>query len=94
MYLPPNTSVYGVIFFRDNKNAGLLGYVENKCINQSTIPRYTYRCVSLFVYTLTIPAENMTYDEQGLIWRCVHPDTNTYTSQNVTLYIASKLNYI
>lgn len=97
MFLPPNQTLYGVIFYRNNIIAGFLGYSESgTCVNQSTDPKYTYRCVSFSVYTLTIPEENMTYDEQGLVWRCdYHINTNIpYTSQNVTLYIASKLNYI
>ncbi|XP_065933069.1 hemicentin-1-like isoform X2 [Magallana gigas] len=97
MFLPPNQTVYGVIFYRNNTNAGILGYSESgTCVNQSTVPKYTYRCVSFSVYTVTIPEEHMTYDEQGLVWRCeFHITTNIpYTSQNVTLYIATDVHNV
>lgn len=98
MFLPPRESVYGVKFYRNHTLVGLLGYTNDsgnlECVFQSTKPKYTYQCLSLSLYTVTIPAENMTYDEQGLPWSCVHGVNSSYGSENVTLYIASKLNLI
>lgn len=42
------------------------------------------------VYTLTIPAENMTEMEQGSMWRCGYVGNSSYRSSDVMLKIASK----
>ena len=56
----------------------------------STDPKYTFGCLSKYIYTLTIPAENMTEYEQGSVWRCEDFGYSRVKSSDVTLKISSK----
>uniref|UniRef100_A0A8W8LC32 Ig-like domain-containing protein n=1 Tax=Magallana gigas TaxID=29159 RepID=A0A8W8LC32_MAGGI len=91
MFVPPEQTVKGVMFYRNNILCVLIGYLNNDCVNQSANPRYTYACLSDYVYTLTIPAENMTEYEQGSLWRCKYVvySNNGYRSSDVIIKIAS-----
>ncbi|XP_052691739.1 basement membrane-specific heparan sulfate proteoglycan core protein-like isoform X3 [Crassostrea angulata] len=91
MFVPPEQTTKGVIFYRNNAICAVIGYLNNDCVNQSANPRYTYACLSDYVYTLTIPAENMTEYEQGSLWRCeyVFHSVNGYRSSDVIIKIAS-----
>lgn len=91
MFIPSGETANGVIFYRNNSLCVVIGFLDNNCVNQSANPRYTCKCLSDFVYTLTIPAENMTEYEQGSIWRCVYVVNNNYRSSDVILKIASKI---
>lgn len=90
MFVPPEQSINGVMFFRDNVLCVFIGYRNNDCITQSANPRYTYECLSDYVYSLTIPAENMTEYEQGSMWRCEYVFSSRYRSSDVIIKIASK----
>nr|XP_034316836.1 synaptogenesis protein syg-2 isoform X4 [Crassostrea gigas] len=89
MFVPPEQNVKGVKFYRNNILCVLIGYLNNDCVNQSANPRYTYLCLSDNVYTLTIPAENMTEYEQGSLWRCEYVVSSSYRSSDVIIKIAS-----
>ncbi|XP_052691740.1 synaptogenesis protein syg-2-like [Crassostrea angulata] len=88
MFVPPEQTVNAVKFYRNNILCGLIGYLNNDCVNQSANPRYTYACLSDYVYTLTIPAENMTEYEQGSLWRCEYVVNSSYRSSDVIIKIA------
>lgn len=94
MFVPPEQTTNGVKFYRDNILCVLIGYLNNDCINQSANPRYRYECLSENVYTLTIPAENMTGYEQGSMWRCEYVFNSSYRSSDVIIKIASKTYFI
>lgn len=94
MFVPPEQTVKGVMFYRNNILCILIGYLNNDCVNQSANPRYTYACLSDYVYTLTIPAENMTEYEQGSLWRCEYVVNSSYRSSDVIIKIASKIYFI
>lgn len=91
MCVPPEQTVKGVMFYRNNILCVLIGYLNNDCVNQSANPRYTYACLSDDVFTLTIPAENMTEMEQGSMWRCQNIGHHNYKSSEAILNIASKI---
>ncbi|XP_065933048.1 neural cell adhesion molecule 1 isoform X2 [Magallana gigas] len=88
MFVPPGQTIKGVKFNRNNVLLAVIGYFNNDCANQSANPRYTYRCLSDYVYTLTIPAENMTEYEQGSLWRCEYMFDSSYRSSDVIIKIA------
>lgn len=90
MFVPPNQTVKAVKFYRNNNLVVAIGHIKNECISQSPYTKYTYACLSDYVYTLTIPAENMTEMEQGLMWRCEYVGNSSYRSSDVMLKIASK----
>uniref|UniRef100_A0A8W8LD40 Ig-like domain-containing protein n=1 Tax=Magallana gigas TaxID=29159 RepID=A0A8W8LD40_MAGGI len=89
MFVPPEQTVKAVKFYRNNILCALIGYLNNDCVNQNYNSRYTYRCLSDNVYTLTIPAENMTEYEQGSLWRCESVVNSSYRSSEVIIKIAS-----
>lgn len=98
MFLPPNETVYGVKFYKGTILVCLRGYASSEsvdCITQGDVPQYSCNCLSHTKYTLTIPAETLTYKEQGSIWRCEYFNSPTnFSSREVTLYIASKIYHI
>ncbi|XP_034303603.2 neural cell adhesion molecule 1-like isoform X2 [Magallana gigas] len=89
MFVPTEQTFKGVKFYRNNVLCVVIGYVNSKCAIQSANPNYTYRCLSDYVYTLTIPAENMTEYEQGSLWRCEYVLNSSYRSSDVIIKIAS-----
>lgn len=91
MFVPTEQTIKGVKFYRNNVLCVFIGYVNNDCVIQSANPNYTYRCLSDYVYTLTIPAENMTEYEQGSLWRCEYMFNSSYRSSDVIIKIASKI---
>lgn len=68
-----------------------IGYGDNGCIITSSNPRYTYGCFSENVYTLTIPADNMTEYEQNSQWHCQSIANASYRSSSTKLKIASTI---
>lgn len=62
-----------------------------QCATQSADPRYSYQCLTENVFSLTIPAENMTEFEQKSTWRCEYVFDASYRSSEVILNIFSKL---
>lgn len=94
MFVPPEQTVKAVKFYRNKIICVFIGYLNNDCVNQSANLRYTYACLSDYVYTLTIPAENMTEYEQGSLWRCEYVVNSSYKSSDVIIKIASKIYFI
>lgn len=94
VFVPPEQTVKAVNFYRNNISCALIGYVNNDCVIHSANPNYTYRCLSDYVYTLTIPAESMTEYEQGSLWRCEYVVNSSYRSSDVIIKIASKIYFI
>lgn len=90
MFVPPNQTANAVLFYRNNYSVVTIGHINNVCITPSVNTKYTYTCLSDYVYTLTIPAENMTEMEQGSMWRCGYVIIPSYRSSDVMLKIASK----
>lgn len=90
MFVPTNQTAKAVLFYRNNKLVVAIGHINNECITQSANIKYTYACLSDYVYTLTIPAENMTEMEQGSMWRCGYVGNLSYRRVDVMLKIASK----
>ena len=90
MFLPPDQTIIGVTFIRNNVLCVSVGLVS-ECKILSSNPRYTYGCESESSYTLTIPAENMTESEQGSVWRCRLFGNSYVRSSDVALLIASKV---
>lgn len=90
MFVPAGQTVNAVQFSRDENVLVAIGHINNDCTIQSSTTRYIYACSSDHVYTLTIPAENMTEMEQGSMWRCGYVVNSSYRSSDVMLKIASK----
>lgn len=91
MFVAPGQSVNAVKFYRNHIPCVVIGHLNNECLTQSAHPKYIYRCLSDYVYTLTIPAENMTVYEQGSTWRCENVFNSSFRSTDVVLKIASKI---
>lgn len=96
MFVPPSASVNGVFFLRNQNRCVIIGHdTDGKCGSEERNPRYTYECQSEYVYTLTIPAENMTEIEQGAEWRCEYQqlivDGIKYQSLAYILNISGKI---
>lgn len=91
MYVPPGESLNAVSFYRNQAVCAVIGHKDKKCLYQSYNSRYIYRCQSEYVYTLTIPAQNMTILEQGSMWICRYVVDSSYRSTDVILKIASKI---
>lgn len=89
MFVPPGQTINAIKFYKDSLLCVAIGYTKNDFFKQSANPRYTYGCLSDYVYTLTIPAENMTEYEQGSLWRCEYVFNSSYRSSDVILKIAS-----
>lgn len=92
MFVPPGCTLNVVEFYRNSTKCVVIGHVNNDCLYQSYNSKYTYACQSDNVYTLTIPAENMTQNEQGSMWRCQYILHYSYKSSEAILNIASKMN--
>uniref|UniRef100_A0A8W8LC41 Hemicentin-1 n=1 Tax=Magallana gigas TaxID=29159 RepID=A0A8W8LC41_MAGGI len=88
MYVPPGESVNAVSFYRNQAVCAVIGHKDKKCLYQSENSRHIYRCQSEYVYTLTIPAQNMTILEQGSMWICRYVVDSSYRSTDVILKIA------
>lgn len=80
-----------VKFFRNNTLCAFVGITNGVCGTQSANIRYQYACLSAKIFTLIIPAENMTEDEQGSVWRCEYVVNSSYRSPDVILDIAGKI---
>lgn len=91
MFVPPGQSVNAVKFYRNQILCVAIGHLNNECLTQSAHPKYIYRCLSDNMYTLTIPAKNMTVYEQGSTWRCQYVVNYSFRSTDVILKIASKI---
>lgn len=91
MYVPPGESVNAVSFYRNQAVCAVIGHKDKKCLYQSENSNYIYRCQSEYVYTLTIPAQNMTILELGSMWICRYVVDSSYRSTDVILKIASKI---
>ena len=89
-FIPPGQDVSAVLFFRNNNTSGYVGFINESCASDKLVPWYTYNCTSESTYTLTIPAEKMTSDEEGSVWQCQHVADGRFKSNNVTLNIGGK----
>eukprot|EP00477_Mikrocytos_mackini_P003186 GAHX01003932.1.p1 GENE.GAHX01003932.1~~GAHX01003932.1.p1 ORF type:complete len:444 (-),score=28.71 GAHX01003932.1:64-1395(-) len=89
MFVPSGQSSKSIVFYRNSILSGAIGYVNQKCQIQSAKPNYIYQCVSDYSFSLTIPAENMTENEQNSSWKCQYPFTPPLISSlDVNLRIA------
>lgn len=81
-------------FFKRNASTKCvgIGYVNGVCRIDSYISKYTYKCLSENIYSLTIPADNMIKDEQNSQWHCESIVNSSYRSSSILLKVASKLN--
>lgn len=71
MILKPNQISTHYVFFKRNASTCVgIGYINGVCRINSYISKYTYECLSESIYSLTIPADNMTKDEQNSRWHC------------------------
>lgn len=93
MFTPPKETVNGVRFYRGNLVCAAIGRVTGECTVQTSNDRYTYGCLSNSIYTLTIPAQNMTEYEQRSTWSCKYVFNSSYRSPEVILDIASKIKF-
>lgn len=93
MFTPPKQTVNGVRFYRGSLICAVIGRVTGECTIQTSNERYIYGCLSNSIYTLTIPAENMTEYEQRSTWSCKNVFNSSYRSPEVILDIASKINF-
>lgn len=94
MVLPPGEKpiTNSVKFRRNDKICAFVGInVDGVCDFQSDNPRYQYTCLSDKIFTLIIPAENMTKYEQGSVWMCEYGGSYPYKSPNVILDIAGNI---
>lgn len=91
MFIPPGQTINAVRFHRDNYAGAAIGQMRGNCAVQAANDRYRYECSSEFMYTLTIPAQNMTEYEQGSAWSCEYVVNSIYRSPVVVLNIASKI---
>lgn len=92
MFIPSGQSLNAIKFYRGELISVSLIQNDGKCTNQSANPNYIYGCLTDSIYTLTIPAENMTYAEQHSKWRCEYGFDAKYRSSEETLNIKSKIN--
>ena len=88
MFVPPRETINGVRFLRNNASCAHVGHLDGTCFYDIFNTRYTYGCSSPFIYTLTIPAENMTKYEQGSMWMCEYFYDSGFRSLVVTLHLA------
>lgn len=93
MFTPPNQTVNGVTFYRGNLLCAVIGLITGECTLQISNDRYKYGCLSNSIYTLTIPAQNMTEYEQRSSWSCKYVNDSSYRSSEVILDIASKIKF-
>lgn len=94
MFLPQDQSGYGVSFYRDNYLCLTVGYREGSCNHQSSCPEYNHQCLTTTQYSLTIPREKLTMEEQGRSWKCTYASSTKYTSPTIKLKIASRVDSI
>ncbi|XP_065933049.1 neural cell adhesion molecule 1-A isoform X3 [Magallana gigas] len=66
-----------------------IGYINGVCRIDSYISNYTYKCLSENIYSLKIPADNMTKDENNSQWHCESIANSSYRSSTILLKIAN-----
>lgn len=94
MFTPPKETANGVTFYRDNLVCAAIGRVTGECTVQTSNDRYIYGCLSNSIYTLTIPAQNMTEYEQRSTWSCKYVSNSSYRSPDAILNIAIEVHNI
>ena len=91
MFVPPDENIVGVVFYKDTKEVGKVGFNNERCIPTYLLPtEYVLACASLKSFTLTIPASLMTISLQNSVWYCSHYGIGSVRSPDATLSIASK----
>lgn len=93
MFIPPEQTINAVKFHRDHYACAAIGQMRGNCTVQDANDRYRYECSSDFMYTLTIPAQNMTEYEKRSAWSCEYVVNSMYRSPVVILSIASKITF-
>ena len=89
MTIPPGQIIDAVTFTRNGIPVGLVGRFSNgTCASFDTHPRYNYRCESDNVFSLIIPADNMTEYENNSVWQCIYFGDGRYRSLDQLLKIA------
>ena len=93
MFVPVGQTLNSIVFLRNAQLCGQIGVIEGKCQTFALNPRYIFECKqdNQHVFTLTIPAENMTEYEQSSVWQCQYYGTATVSSPLETLTIASMI---
>lgn len=89
MFTHPGQNASVVAFRRNNLLCANIAYIRGNCIVDITNYKYGYGCSSVSLYTLTIPAQNMTEYEEESAWSCEHYSNSSYRSPEVILNIAS-----
>ena len=89
MTIPPGQTINAVTFTRNGIGVGLVGRFSNgTCASFDTHPRYNYRCDTDDIFSLLIPADNMTEYENNSVWQCLYPGDGNYKSSDQLLKIA------
>nr|XP_022328438.1 uncharacterized protein LOC111127518 [Crassostrea virginica] len=70
MFIPKGQTLNLVKFIRNDVFVGNIGRTSGNCSVTSLDSRYDYKCVTDRVYSLIIPAQNMTKYENNSRWRC------------------------
>lgn len=88
--LKPQNLQSNYVFFKRNFSGRCVGIQQTNGNCTKTIENYsyTYECVSENIYTLTIPANNMTEVEQNSKWHCESVVSSSFSSPVMTLKIA------
>ena len=92
MFVPTGKTINVIIFKRNAAPCGQIGVIEEQCKTFALNPRYVFECQkdNKHMFTLTIPAENMTEYEQSSVWQCHYFDQSV-SSPMETLTIASMI---
>ena len=88
MFVPPDRTLNAVIFLRNSASCAVVGHKNETCLYEIYNSIFTCGCSSTFSYTLTIPAEKMTENEQGSVWMCEYFGDGKFRSPEVTLHLA------
>ena len=89
MTIPPGQTHDAVIFRRNLESLGMLiRFPNGTCASFDTQPRYNYRCDTDHVFSLIIPADNMTEYENNSVWQCEYFGDGRYRSLDQLLKIA------
>lgn len=88
MFVPTGLPSKSVKFLRNDELSAAVGYINQTCITQILKHNYIYQCLSDYSFALTIPAENMTENEQNSSWKCQYSLRPLIGSLTVNLRIA------
>ena len=90
MFIPKGQTLNLVKFIRNDVFVGNIGRTSGNCSVTSLDSRYDYKCVTDRVYSLIIPAQNMTKYENNSRWRCEYFGDAKLKSLDASLKIGGK----